>query len=411
MKIGIYFTTSKLQGGVHQYSLAILEAIDKIKGNDYVIFDITGDTPRKYHSQDNFKIIPLNTSTKNIIFRIKNVTSNLVSRALLGLFSNLYKTKWQWIINLPYKTAHASKISIIDNENLDIVIYPTSSNLSFLTKTKSIVAIHDLAHKTHPDFKEVSANGKWEAREYSYSKIAKKTKKILVSSNLNRQDVIKYYQAKPEQVVILPYLPPSYLSLNIPKITQKKILEKYKINKPFVYYPAKFWPHKNHLNLIKAIHKLRKDNFNIQLILTGSKNAEYSTYPKVVKYIDKHNLSKQIKYLGYVDAKEISALYKQAEALVMPTFFGTTNIPTLEAWKMETPIITSNIRGCRDQLGDAGLLVNPRMVDSIAEKIKEVVGNAKLKKDLAHKGKKRLAHWTENDFSQTIKNMITEIIK
>ena len=35
-------------------------------------------------------------------------------------------------------------------------------------------------------------------------------------------------------------------------------------------------------------------------------------------------MEKQVKYLGYIDKKEITALYKASIALSMPTYFGPT---------------------------------------------------------------------------------------
>ena len=51
--------------------------------------------------------------------------------------------------------------------------------------------------------------------------------------------------------------------------------------------------------------------------------------------IEAHTLNDQVRSLGYLPDEDISALYSGAVALVMPTFFGPTNIPFLEAWAMD----------------------------------------------------------------------------
>ena len=56
-------------------------------------------------------------------------------------------------------------------------------------------------------------------------------------------------------------------------------------------------------------------------------------------YAKKNNMEKQVKYLGYIDKKEITALYKASIALSMPTYFGPTNIPPLEAFKNSVPVL------------------------------------------------------------------------
>ena len=84
-------------------------------------------------------------------------------------------------------------------------------------------------------------------------------------------------------------------------------------------------------------------------------------------------LESQIRYGGYVPDEDMSGLYAGAVALTMPTFFGPTNIPVLEAWAYGCPVLTSDIRGIREQVGDAGVLVDPRSIESIADGIYQAV--------------------------------------
>ena len=55
--------------------------------------------------------------------------------------------------------------------------------------------------------------------------------------------------------------------------------------------------------------------------------------------ISAHGLTDQISIIGFVDSAELAALYRGAAALVMPTYFGPTNLPPLEAWAVGTPVI------------------------------------------------------------------------
>jgi glycosyltransferase involved in cell wall biosynthesis len=90
----------------------------------------------------------------------------------------------------------------------------------------------------------------------------------------------------------------------------------------------------------------------------------------------------------------------------MPTFLGPTNIPVLEAWSMGTPVIYSNIRGCREQLGNAGLLINPYSPRDIADKIEKIYTHPKLAMELVRKGKIKIKQWTFKDFTRRIKEII-----
>jgi len=95
-----------------------------------------------------------------------------------------------------------------------------------------------------------------------------------------------------------------------------------------------------------------------------------------------------------------------ATALIMPTYLGPTNIPVVEAWQTGCPILYSDIRGCREQAGDAALLFNPDRPSDIAEKIETLWQDEKLQKILIEKGQSRLMNWTQEDFNQALNQII-----
>jgi len=73
-------------------------------------------------------------------------------------------------------------------------------------------------------------------------------------------------------------------------------------------------------------------------LLTPSTTDSYEgeirarTFREVMSLRSQLALESEILYLGYVPDEDRSGLYAGAAALVMPTFFGPTNIPVLEAW-------------------------------------------------------------------------------
>ena len=75
---------------------------------------------------------------------------------------------------------------------------------------------------------------------------------------------------------------------------------------------------------------------------------------------------------------DMSALYAEAAGLVMPTFFGPTNIPVLEAFALGCPVVTSDIRGIREQTDGAAILVDPRSPEAIADGLRRLLSSSEL---------------------------------
>ena len=103
----------------------------------------------------------------------------------------------------------------------------------------------------------------------------------------------------------------------------------------------------------------------------------------------KYNLEDQVRFTGFVSNEEINYLYSQSFALVMPTYFGPTNIPPLEAFKLNVPVLYSDLPGLRDQVNDAALLLNLNDPKSLVENLKKLLSSNQLRNSLIAKGKLR----------------------
>ena len=100
----------------------------------------------------------------------------------------------------------------------------------------------------------------------------------------------------------------------------------------------------------------------------------------------KLHLLDDIFFTGFISNKELIALYKFSLALVMPTYFGPTNIPPLEAFNIGVPVIYSDLPGLRDQVGDAALLIDLNDPSSLSKCILKLRENNNLRNNLIKKG-------------------------
>lgn len=229
--------------------------------------------------------------------------------------------------------------------------------------------MYDLQHRIHPEFPEVSINGELEGREYLYLNALPKALAIIADSEVGKEDIVNFYHINPDKIFVFPYLPPTYLNKKVTLNELNKVKSKYNLPDNYIFYPANFWHHKNHQLIIKAIAILKEKNILIHAVFTGSKMDKWGGFKTAMDLARNLNVIGQIHYLGYVENKEMSALYKLSIGLVMPTFFGPSNIPYLEAFYLNYSVITSNIRGIREQVKDAALLVYPKSPEELAKAI------------------------------------------
>lgn len=414
MHIGIFPELNPQAGGVHQYSMTLLHAIESIK-------DI----------QNNFSLIIENDSLLdknklnekwNIISLHKQPLHKKVGKYILNKFQlkniavkSVEMTKKKVSTVKPSPTSVNSKKNIkkwLQKNGIQMMYYPTSNSLSYEINIPYVFTVHDLQHRLQPEFPEVSEKGEWERRENNMIKGISNATLIVAESEVGKEDIGRYYGKhinSMQKIKVLPYLPAFHTeSVSIYPKKMDILPEKY------LFYPAQFWPHKNHVRIIVALGLIKeKYGLNVNLVLTGSNEGELKqkTYNAMLNKAKSLKINENIIYLGYVNENEISYLYKHAVALIMPTFFGPTNIPFLEAWKSSCPVITSNIRGIREQVGVASILVNPRSPNSIAQGILKVWKNKKIREKLIQQGKKNIDLYSEEDYNQRLMLIINEAKK
>lgn len=290
---------------------------------------------------------------------------------------------------------------LLENYPCDLWIFPSQESLNYQKSVPVLSTIHDLMHRYEKRFPEVSANGDYESREISYQNICKYTKGVLVDSEVGKRHVQECYELHDDQIFILPYIPPKYIYKNE---SVSDFDDRYKLPPKFIFYPAHFWQHKNHVGLLAAIALLKEELPDLHVVLIGSK---HNGYERVLQCVMELSLETNVHIIGHVPNQDVPEFYRRARALVMPTFFGPTNIPQLEAFVMGCPVATSSVYGIPDQVGDAALLFDPKSVNEIAHCVKRLWSDDELCQIMVEKGKKRAAAWGKAQFN----NRLLEIVK
>jgi glycosyltransferase involved in cell wall biosynthesis len=184
-----------------------------------------------------------------------------------------------------------------------------------------------------------------------------------------------------------------------------EMLRKYKLEPGYLFYPAQYWAHKNHANLLFAI-KLLKEKYGMapSVVFVGS---DKGNLPYLKNLATDLGVGSQVHFLGFVTDVEMTALYKNALALIYLSFFGPENLPPLEAFSVGCPVIASRVHGAVEQFGDAALLVSPTDVEEIALAIQSLQ-DATQRQILIERGFKRVENATASNFVSRVFTLLDE---
>jgi glycosyltransferase involved in cell wall biosynthesis len=265
--------------------------------------------------------------------------------------------------------------------------------------------VWDLQHRLQPWFPEVSAGGTWRQRETFYGEYLRRATYIIAGTDAGRLEIERFYQVTSNRIKILPHPTPAF-TLNAKPSDVDSLLKKYGLRSNYLFYPAQFWSHKNHVNLLLAAATLKQEyQMDLPVVFVGSNkgNEEY-----VRNFAAQLNPSIDVSFLGFVPSDDLVALYRGAFALAYVTFFGPENLPPLEAFALGCPVIASDVSGAREQLGEAALFVDPRDPAEIAAKIKTLHDNDSLRRTLILQGRTRAERWTAREFVRGVFDALDE---
>lgn len=250
-----------------------------------------------------------------------------------------------------------------------------------------VVGIMDLSYIHFPElFKPTDLYKLKNWTKYS----VQKAHGVIAISQSTKSDILKTYDIDPQNVHVV------YPGVNSElRVLMKKLSPKYGIQKDYILYVGTLQPRKNIVRLIEAFHQIKNDELriaNLQLVIVGKKGW---LYDEILGKAKELGIEKDVVFTGFVPDDELPVLYASAQCFCLPSLYEGFGFPVLEAMQYGCPVVASNVSSLPELVADAGILVDPKSVDSIAQGLKDVlILKPEDRKKLIEKGKKRASTFT-----------------
>jgi glycosyltransferase involved in cell wall biosynthesis len=158
-----------------------------------------------------------------------------------------------------------------------------------------------------------------------------------------------------------------------------------RIGRPFFLTAGSFNPRKNLLRVCRAFAGLL-ERIPHSLVLVGSRGWDDEA---VWEELGSPQLRGRVHPLGFVDDRELCALYAAADGLIFASLFEGFGLPAAEAMGAGCPVIAANATSLPEVVGKAGILVDPLDTAAIAAAMSRLAKEAGLRAELAAKGRER----------------------
>jgi glycosyltransferase involved in cell wall biosynthesis len=246
----------------------------------------------------------------------------------------------------------------------DVVHYPLTVPVPS-ARRPTVLTLLDVQHL---DLPQLFPRGERLFRRLAYDRASARADRVIVISEWVRERVIERLGLKPDRVHAI------HLAVDHERFTAAPGVER----EPFLYYPARPWPHKNHDRLFEALALLRHERPNLRLVLTGAGH-------------DPATLPAGVESLGDADLATRIGLYRRAAAVVFPSLYEGFGLPPIEAMACGCPVASSDAGSLPEVVGDAAVLFDPTDVSAIAAGIVEALDRSD---ELAERGLARAALFT-----------------
>lgn len=370
MSIGL--STSVIQrgkSGVAQYIFALVKALlTQPRPPNLTLFVLADDVPLFAFARADARIVP-------------------VSEYFRPPFRDIL---WHQTVLPPLARAH----------RLDVLHVPSYRRMLWSRPCPLVTTIHDLA--------AFHVAGKYDWKRMLYGRVvarwlARRQDRIIAVSQNTGTDVIKRFGLSAENVTVIHNGLDHTRFCPAPlEVAQQFVQRRFGLRGQFFLYIARLeHPGKNHVRLIEAFNRFKRETASDwQLVLGGSDWEGAQTIRAAIK---QSPFRHQIRCLGFVENEALPMLYRAASVFVHPSLFEGFGFPPLEAMACGCPVLCSTRGALGEIIAHAAATVDPEDVTAMSRQMALLVSDPALRALLRAKG---LVRAQDFDWQQTAKQTL-----
>jgi glycosyltransferase involved in cell wall biosynthesis len=299
--------------------------------------------------------------------------------------------------------------ALLDDHGVDLAFLNDQGDVGWcLGDHPFIVTVWDLDHRDYPDFPETYTDRFFERRERVLRNTLTRAVAVIANSPSGARRIAELYQVDHRRIIEMPLLP-SFAVRNYTRakgsLTIDAARRKYDLADRYIFYPAGFAFHKNHLYVLEGLVELeRQHGIVLQAVFCGGGDPQ--NQKRVERQIYSLRLTERVRFLSVVPETHIAALYEGAVALVMPSYFGPTNLPPIEAVTLGCPVICSDFPASREQMRDAALYCDLADPSSLARHLAALIQNPALFEELRAAARRLATEIAKVDYSERLAQVL-----
>ena len=283
----------------------------------------------------------------------------------------------------------------------DVVHSPSFIMPYFRGSARHVLTVHDMTSFSHPHC-HTALRRSWLYRRMVLASL-RRTDVVVVPSRATRQAILEF----------LPDLQPDRIHVTVPGIGEefrlcdpasvREVVARLKLPQPYILYVGTLEPRKNLPALVESYRRLVEAGaIKEHLVLAGKLGWGYEA---LLKQISVPALRGRVHLAGYVDQKDLPAVYAGARLFVYPSLHEGFGFPPLEAMACGVPVISTRSSSLAENLERAAELVAPDDIAGLADAMQRLLTDDTLRAKRQGQGlEQALQYRWEQTTRETVKS-------
>ncbi len=198
--------------------------------------------------------------------------------------------------------------------------------------------------------------------------------RIIVATEKEKQDLVRYYYANPDKVGVVPCGVNMELFKPIDKASARQSLGL--TADKILLFVGRIDPLKGIDKLIKTI-PLLKNRDNLKLVVVGGDENSRAELEGLKRLAVQLNVQGAVDFRGLIKQEQLPYFYNAADVCVTPSYYESFGLVPLEALACGTPVVATDVGDLKHIIkpGETGYIVEDNSPEKLAIGVNEILNN------------------------------------